>query len=71
MSVRCLLAHCDSSQTTVVRAQNKFQCVSLEVFPELVPTFCAFVHLDSELPKVPLFVGLLRVRCAIRTFWHN
>ena len=52
-------------------AQNKFQCVSHEVLPELISTFIAFVHFDSELPKVPFLNGLLRVRCAIRTFRQN
>jgi hypothetical protein len=69
--VRCFFAHSDSSQTPVVGAQHKFQCISHEVFPELISTFGAFVHLDSELPKVPFFIGLLRVRFAIRTFWHH
>jgi hypothetical protein len=37
----------------------------------LISTFSAFVHLDSESAEGPFFIGSLRVRCAIRAFWHN
>jgi hypothetical protein len=54
-----------------VCAQHKLQRVFLEIFSKLVSAFGAFVHFDSESAKVPFFIGSLRVRCAIRTFWHE
>jgi hypothetical protein len=71
MSVRCFFCRSDLSQTTVVRAQHKSQRIFFEIFSKLVSAFSAFVHLDSESPKVPFFIGTLRVRCTIRTFRHN
>jgi len=71
MPVRCFFAHSYLSQTTVVRAQHKLQRAFLEIFSKLISTFSAFVHFDFESPKLPFFIGPLRVRYAIRTFWHN
>jgi len=59
------------SQTTVVCAQHKLQRAFLEILSKLISTFSALIHLDPEPAKSPFFIGPLRVRCAIRTFWHN
>jgi hypothetical protein len=69
--VRRFFPHSNLSQTAVVRAQDKAQRAFHEIFSKLVSTFSALVHLDCESPKVPFFGGSGRVRCAIRTFWHN
>jgi hypothetical protein len=71
MPVHGFFCRSNLSQTTVVCAQHKLHRVFLEVFSKLVSTFSAFVHLDSESPKGPFFIGSLCVRCAIRTFWHE
>jgi hypothetical protein len=54
-----------------VRAQNKSQRASHEIFSKLISTFGALVHLYCESAKVPFFCGPWYVKCAIRAFWHN
>jgi len=71
MSVLGFFCRSNLSQTTVVCAQHKLHRVFLEIFSKLISTFSTFVHLDFESPKLPFFIGSLRVRCAIRTFWHE
>jgi len=71
VSVHRFFPYSDFSQATVVRAQNKSQRASHVIFSKLISTFSALVHLDCESPKVPCFCGSWRVRCVIRTLWHN
>ena len=52
-------------------AQDKSQRASHEIFSKLISTFSAFIHLDCESPKVPLFCGSWHVRFTIRTLWHK
>jgi hypothetical protein len=69
--VRRFFPHFNLSQSTIVSAQNKSQRASHEIFSKLISSFSAFVPLDSESSIIQFFYGPLRVRFAIRTFWHN
>lgn len=57
MPICRFFAHFNLSQTTVVRAQNKSQRASHEIFSKLISTLSALIHLDCESPKVPCFCG--------------